>query len=101
LILRDIAGLAASVAPRASRNLDAAQSSVHLSPYPSDEEAPPDAMRTQDDCGTAAEVHVAAQLDDYSSDKLDPSLAADLEAHLVVCDACFAAYVALVVRRSF
>ena len=58
-------------------------------------------MRIQDDCGSAVEVHVASQLDDYSSGKLDPSLAADFEAHLVVCDACFAAYVALLVRRSF
>ena len=57
-------------------------------------------MRTQDDCGSAVEVHMAAQLDDYSSGRLDPSLAADLEAHLVVCDACFAAYVALLVRHS-
>jgi putative zinc finger protein len=91
---------AASGAWRASRNLDAGQSSVHLSPYPSDEEAPPTAMRTQDDCGSATEIHMAARLEDYASGKLDPSLTAELEAHLVVCDACFAAYVALLVRRS-
>lgn len=57
-------------------------------------------MRTQDDCDSAVQVHTADQLDDYASGELDPSLAADLEAHLVVCDACFAAYVALIVRRS-
>ncbi len=44
---------------------------------------------------------MAAQLDDYSNGRLDPSLTADLEAHLVVCDACFAAYVALLVRRAY
>jgi anti-sigma factor RsiW len=58
-------------------------------------------MRTQDDCGSATEVHEADRLDDYASGKLDPSLAVELESHLVVCDACFAAYVALLVRRSF
>lgn len=57
-------------------------------------------MRTDDDCGSAVEVHMADRLEHYASGKLDPSLAADLEAHLVVCDACFAAYVALIVRRS-
>ena len=57
-------------------------------------------MRTQHDCGSTAEVHMTAQLDDYASGKLDPRLAEELEAHLVVCDACFAAYVALFVRRS-
>jgi anti-sigma factor ChrR (cupin superfamily) len=57
-------------------------------------------MRTQDDCGSAVQVHMADQLEDYANGGLDPSLAVDLEAHLVVCDACFAAYVALIVRRS-
>ena len=39
-------------------------------------------------------------LDDFASDRLDSARSDPIEAHLLVCDACFAAYVALLVRRS-
>jgi hypothetical protein len=45
-------------------------------------------------------VHMAPWLDDYASGRLNPEYEEALETHLLVCDACFAAYVALFVRPS-
>jgi anti-sigma factor RsiW len=57
-------------------------------------------MRTRDEISTEVVIHMAVHLEPYAAGKLDPSLAAELEAHLVLCDACFAAYVALLVKSS-
>ena len=46
------------------------------------------------------EVHMAPLLDEYAADRLETASSDALEAHMLVCDACFAAYVALLVRRS-
>ena len=43
---------------------------------------------------------MATLLDDYAADRLETASAEALEAHMLVCDACFAAYLALLVRRS-
>ena len=42
---------------------------------------------------------MAPWLDDYASGKLESACAQEFEAHLLVCDCCFAALVALIVRR--
>lgn len=39
-------------------------------------------------------------LDDYASNRLESGSSQAVEAHLLVCDDCFAAYVALLVRRA-
>ncbi len=39
-------------------------------------------------------------LDEYASNRLESGPSQDVEAHLLLCDDCFAAYVALLVRRS-
>jgi anti-sigma factor RsiW len=57
-------------------------------------------MRIPTPLSISTEVHVASLLDDYAADRLETASSRDLEAHLLVCDACFAAYVALLVRRS-
>jgi len=43
---------------------------------------------------------VAPLLDEYAADRLETACSQALEAHMLVCDSCFAAYVALLVRRS-
>jgi len=57
-------------------------------------------MRTPLELRPTSEVHVAPLLDDYAADRLETASSDALEAHMLVCDACFAAYVALLVRRS-
>jgi hypothetical protein len=46
------------------------------------------------------DVHLASFLEDFAADRLEPPRDEDVEAHLLVCDDCFAAYVALLVRRG-
>jgi hypothetical protein len=57
-------------------------------------------MRTPLELRPTSEVHVAPLLDEYAADRLETASSDALEAHMLVCDACFAAYVALLVRRS-
>ncbi len=46
------------------------------------------------------DLHVAAWLDDLVAGRLAGPVAADVEAHLLVCDACFAQYVLSVLGAS-
>jgi hypothetical protein len=80
-----------------SRNLDIPQSSVHRSPYGGGDENP--AWRSALPA-EIAEVHMESLLDEYASGKLDPACVQDVETHMLVCDACFAAYVALCLRTA-
>jgi hypothetical protein len=57
-------------------------------------------MRIPCEHRSRTEVHVAPLLDDYAADRLESASARELEAHMLVCDACFAAYMALLVRSS-
>ncbi len=57
-------------------------------------------VRTEHDPLPDADVHLAALLDDYAAGRLDSEREEDVEGHLLVCDACFAAYVATLVRRD-
>jgi len=45
-------------------------------------------------------IHMAPWLDDYAAGRLEKASAEQVEAHLLVCDVCFAAYVALLVKRA-
>jgi len=56
--------------------------------------------RTENDARTHADVHMASCLEDYAAERLAPPRDEVVEAHLLVCDDCFAAYVALLVRRD-
>ena len=44
--------------------------------------------------------HVADWIERYAACKLEPACDERVEAHLLVCDACFAAYVAFLVNHS-
>lgn len=57
-------------------------------------------MRTPCDSDPRTEEHLVPLLDAYASNRLETASAQALEAHLLVCDECFAAYVALLVRRG-
>lgn len=52
--------------------------------------AKPDAMKTS----TMNRPHIADWLDDYAAGSLESRIATEIEAHLLVCDVCFAAYLA-------
>lgn len=39
-------------------------------------------------------------LAEYAAGKLEPGCVQDVETHMLVCDACFAAYVALCLRAA-
>jgi anti-sigma factor RsiW len=56
--------------------------------------------RTENDARTNVDVHMASCLEDYAAERLEPPRDEAVEAHLLVCDDCFAAYVALLVRRD-
>jgi anti-sigma factor RsiW len=56
--------------------------------------------KTEHDPRTKCDVHLASCLEDFAADRLDPARDDEVEAHLLVCDDCFAAYVALLVRRD-
>ena len=45
-------------------------------------------------------IHMAPWLDDYAAGKLESASEQELEAHLLVCDDCFAALVAMLVLRA-
>lgn len=47
-----------------------------------------------------ADSHVRHELHDYASRRLESAAACRVEAHLLVCDACFAALVVLTVDRG-
>ncbi len=44
--------------------------------------------------------HVAPWLADYASGSLDPAWSLEIEAHFLVCDVCFAAYLSQVLNES-
>lgn len=44
--------------------------------------------------------HIAEWLERFAACKLEPACDERVEAHLLVCDACFAAYVAFLVTHS-
>ena len=48
---------------------------------------------------TKTRIHMARWLADYARGRLPEARAERIEAHFLVCDVCFAAYVALLVRR--
>jgi hypothetical protein len=56
--------------------------------------------RTEHDAHPKPDVHLASCLEDFAADRLDSAREEAVEAHLVVCDECFAAYVALLVKRD-
>jgi len=56
-------------------------------------------VKTPTDTQPNTRIHMAPWLDDYASGKLESACAQEFEAHLLVCDCCFAALVALIVRR--
>jgi hypothetical protein len=56
--------------------------------------------KTEHDPRTKTDLHMASHLEDFAADRLDPDLEQEVESHLLVCDDCFAAYVALLVRRD-
>jgi hypothetical protein len=43
---------------------------------------------------------MAPLLEEYASDRLERGCTEALEAHMLVCDSCFAAYVALLLRHA-
>jgi hypothetical protein len=45
-------------------------------------------------------VHAASWIEDFAAGRLDPALDVEIQAHLVTCDACFAAYLALLFSRD-
>jgi len=47
-----------------------------------------------------ADIHLEQCLEDYAAGRLNSPREEQIEAHLLTCDACFAAYVALLVRRE-
>jgi hypothetical protein len=53
-------------------------------------------------CGRAenSEVHMESLLAEYAAGKLEPACVQDVETHMLVCDACFAAYVAICLRAA-
>jgi hypothetical protein len=79
---------------------DAAQSCVHLTPYAGVPTAKQEMPKTEHDPSPETEVHMAHRLEEYAAGSLDPAREVDVESHLLVCDTCFAAYVALLVKRE-
>jgi hypothetical protein len=47
-----------------------------------------------------ARVHIAFWLADYAAGRLEPASDHRVETHLVTCEPCFAAYVAMLLRRD-
>ena len=43
---------------------------------------------------------MAHRLEEYAAGSLDSLREVDVESHLLVCESCFAAYVALLVKRD-
>jgi hypothetical protein len=81
--------------------LDMDQSNVHAAPY---NRVPADRGRTvpmpQTDPLLRTPIHMAPWLDDFAAGRLPSGSEQEIEAHLLVCDVCFAAYVALLVNRA-
>lgn len=76
-----------------SRNLDIRQSNVDPAPYPG---VTPGTTRSEDPAAAPcrrSDVHVVSRIADFLAGRLDPESDASLEAHLLACDGCFAAYV--------
>jgi len=57
-------------------------------------------IETQADSRTRTEIHMGPWLEDYAAGTLRSACERQLEAHVLVCDNCFAALVALYLRRS-
>ena len=81
--------------------LDTDQSYVHRLPY---ERVPAVPGRlvpmTETDPLLRTPIHMAPWLDDFAAGRLETGCEQQVEAHLLVCDVCFAAYVALLVNRT-
>jgi hypothetical protein len=82
------------------RFFDTPKSCVHRLPYGVVPDAYHPPVAKTENPTLRTKVHMAPWLDEYAAGTLETACEQDVEAHLLVCDSCFAAYVAMLVRGA-